>query len=148
MLKFTVDGTPVAWSRTRVALDHRAVAPRMRFFNTQRMREWKRQLASAAALAVRKGNWRKLESEPIGLIVVVRIPMPVSWSKAKRIQNDAAPCTSKPDCDNLVKVTDAFSGIVWRDDAQVTTVRVTKRWAKREEAGIDFYIEDLSKETD
>ena len=36
---------------------------------------------------------------------------------------------SRPDLDNLAKaVLDAGNGVIWRDDSQVTTVVMSKRW--------------------
>lgn len=39
--------------------------------------------------------------------------------------------TKKPDADNIVKLTDALNGVVWKDDAQVVDVRLCKVFGPR-----------------
>lgn len=57
------------------------------------------------------------------------MPIPVSWSKAKKeaaTKGDVLP-TTKPDIDNLAKcVLDALNGIAYRDDNQVVRLEVSK----------------------
>ena len=48
----------------------------------------------------------------------------------------------KPDCDNLSKtVLDALTGVLWRDDAQVVDLHVTKHYAA--EAGAVITVRQL-----
>ena len=61
-------------------------------------------------------------------------PIPKSFSKAKR--NDAIferlRPTSKPDCDNIVKVVlDALNGVAYYDDKQVVSVSCNKYYGER-----------------
>jgi len=70
--------------------------------------------------------------EAVSMGIDIAVSPPASWSKRKR---DEAICgrirpTTKPDCDNVVKlIADAFNGIVWRDDVQVVDLTVRKRYA-------------------
>jgi Holliday junction resolvase RusA-like endonuclease len=67
--------------------------------------------------------------------VVVRafFPVPASWSKKKQAQaiNQEIRPTKKPDWENIAKMLDAFNQVVWRDDAQVVSGEITKRYALR-----------------
>src|SRR5690606_41537232 len=70
---------------------------------------------------------------PVELRLNLACSVPASWSKAKRAQALAGEIvpTKKPDIDNAVKaVCDALSGIVWRDDVQVTDLIVRKRFSE------------------
>lgn len=70
---------------------------------------------------------------PLEVDVVARMPIPVSWSKRKRadaITGTVRP-TSRPDCDNLVKMLDSFNEVVWRDDRQVVWCRVAKIYSEK-----------------
>lgn len=60
--------------------------------------------------------------------IVFHLPMPRSWSGAKRKRHDGQPHKAKPDIDNLVKgVLDALMD----DDAHVWRVIAEKQWATR-----------------
>lgn len=56
--------------------------------------------------------------------------MPIPKSKTKSFKDLCAqketPHTSKPDLDNLSKVKDAFNGILWKDDSQISEECLTK----------------------
>ena len=55
--------------------------------------------------------------------------VPQSWSQKKRaaaLAGQILPIT-KPDADNCAKVKDGCTGIVWRDDAQITDEHLFKR---------------------
>lgn len=49
---------------------------------------------------------------------------------------------TRPDADKLLRaVGDALTGVVYRDDAQLTTVVVRKRWAKTEGVLVELYFD-------
>ena len=50
--------------------------------------------------------------------------------------------TSKPDLDNLVKLVDGLTGVVWRDDAQIAEVQAVKLYDQHG-AWSEFIIEEL-----
>lgn len=63
--------------------------------------------------------------------------MPKSWSKAKRLAMRGEPITSRPDIDNQVKaICDALNEIVWEDDAQVSDLNISRRWAETDSVRI------------
>jgi Holliday junction resolvase RusA-like endonuclease len=75
---------------------------------------------------------------PLAVCMAVAVGIPESWSKKKKADALAGVIrpTSKPDCDNIFKMTDALNGIVWRDDAQIVDASVTKRYAEKPETRI------------
>jgi Holliday junction resolvase RusA-like endonuclease len=70
--------------------------------------------------------------DALSLTVEIRVPVPVSKSKKFRdlaLASGVFP-TSKPDIDNVVKLlADAGNKIVWNDDAQITRLFVSRRYA-------------------
>ena len=76
---------------------------------------------------------RKIIAGPVTALIEVSVPVPKSWSVAKRrkiaISGVLWP-TGKPDLDNVAKlVLDAINKIVFNDDAQVIELRVLKFYA-------------------
>ena len=71
---------------------------------------------------------RPLLSGPLHVAIFAYMPIPASFSKRKRrdaIEGLLRP-TTKPDWDNIAKVTDALNHIVWNDDAAVVDGCVRK----------------------
>lgn len=66
----------------------------------------------------------------VEVAMIAQFMPPASWSKKKQaaaLRGEIMP-TKKPDADNLLKCLDALNQIVWRDDAQVVTATVRKRY--------------------
>lgn len=73
-------------------------------------------------------GWRPLEGA-VQVRIFAYFAIPKNASKKKRQELDGAPCTKKPDADNIAKaVLDGLNGTAYTDDAQVTDVLVLKRW--------------------
>lgn len=76
---------------------------------------------------------------PLSVSVAISVGVPVSWSKKKRaaaLAGEIRP-TGKPDFDNTSKlICDALNGIVWKDDAQITDARFSKRYAETPETAV------------
>jgi Holliday junction resolvase RusA-like endonuclease len=84
------------------------------------------ELVSAAAKRAMAG--RAPLAGPVEILMELRMPIPVSWSKTKRVKASAGQvrATKKPDSGNVQKaIEDALNEIVYIDDSQivVTTVR-------------------------
>jgi Holliday junction resolvase RusA-like endonuclease len=75
-----------------------------------------------------------------GCGITFTLPMPPSWSKAKRLEMNGRPHQQKPDIDNLLKsVMDSLRG----EDCTVWNVeRLAKLWG--EEGSITFEIKDAA----
>jgi Holliday junction resolvase RusA-like endonuclease len=64
----------------------------------------------------------------------ITVPVASSWPKKRTEQalSGALRPTGKPDADNVLKLlSDALNGVVWRDDAQLVEVMVTKRYGEK-----------------
>jgi len=71
---------------------------------------------------------------PVKLEVTATFAPPASASRKRRVEMLHWPCTKRPDADNIGKlVGDALNGIAYRDDAQVTWLRVTKWWGEQDQ---------------
>ena len=69
---------------------------------------------------------------PLSMSVVATFPVPASWSKKKQaaaLSGMVWP-TGKPDCDNLLKTSDALNTIVFRDDAQIISASILKQYGR------------------
>ena len=60
--------------------------------------------------------------------VFAYLPIPASWPKRRQAEARARTLrpTTKPDWDNIAKITDALNGVVWGDDASVVDGYVRK----------------------
>lgn len=59
--------------------------------------------------------------------------IPKSYSDSKKFLMENAPCTKKPDCDNIAKsILDSLNGIAYKDDSQIYEIHVTKRYSRNE----------------
>ena len=86
------------------------------------------------ALAKRAGevmSGRSLLTGPLEMTVWAYLPVPRSWSKAKRqraLSGEIWPVV-KPDWDNIGKITDALNCVVWLDDNQIVSATVLKLYS-------------------
>lgn len=75
----------------------------------------------------RLNSYVKGELEP-SLEVRFEIPMPLSWSKKKRMELDGTPHQQKPDIDNLIK---GFLDALCEDDSYVYDIKAKKYWSEQ-----------------
>jgi Holliday junction resolvase RusA-like endonuclease len=69
----------------------------------------------------------------LGIRLEIGVPVPASWSKKRQVLalDGLILPTSKPDLDNQLKlIGDACNGILWRDDAQIVTATVSRRYVE------------------
>lgn len=127
-LTFTVPGIPVAQPRQR----HRVINQGGRTFSANYTPANSPVNAFRAAVAVcaHKAYDGPPLSGPVTLEISFVFPRPKSGKKhAGRM-----PKASKPDWDNLGKsVSDALTGILWLDDAQIWRAVVTKEYSSPSE---------------
>ncbi len=70
------------------------------------------------------------------------IEMPKSWTQKKKDSTQGKLHTSKPDTSNLLKfIEDCGTGIIYKDDSQIASIFVEKRWA--DESSTYFTIEEI-----
>ena len=120
-LVITIPGEMRGKQRPRVTRQGHAYTPEQ----TTNAEAWVRACAIDAGVRAPMEGALRLRME-------VRKAIPPSWSrkeKAAALAGTRRP-TGKPDVDNLAKlVGDALNGIVWRDDAQIVDLHVSKIYA-------------------
>jgi Holliday junction resolvase RusA-like endonuclease len=124
MVNFSVFGEPVGKGRPRFARQGGFV----RTYTPQKTANWEQEIAQAAREAM--GSQSPLDT-PVALSVRVYKAIPVSWSKAKRLQAETGVLrpVGKPDLDNYIKaIMDAGNGILWVDDSQVCELHGSKAY--------------------
>lgn len=125
VIRVELIGAPVAKGRPRFvrATGHAYQPEKTRRFETDL------RYAAAEAMAGRQ----PLDCA-VDLKVNVFLPIPDSWSGKKKREAAAGALlpTKKPDCSNFQKAAeDALNMIVFRDDAQIVSATVTKRYSER-----------------
>lgn len=74
-----------------------------------------------------------ITESPVSVSITALYKIPKSASKAKEqkmLSDELLPC-KKPDLDNIAKcVCDALNGVAYKDDAQVCSLYVKKRYSK------------------
>ena len=116
---FSVEGDPVGKQRPRFS--------RGRTYTPKKTVDYEELIADKARSAM--GSSDPLET-PIAVYIYINHAVPASYSKKRK-----EGCLSrlerpkKPDLDNVAKgYLDAMNGIVYKDDVQVVSLHVTKRY--------------------
>ena len=79
----------------------------------------------------------------VALELVFKMPMPKSWSKAKRQRMNGTPHLQTPDTDNLIKAVMDGMRNCWSDDRTVYKVSGTKLWS--EQPQIEITVKEQGK---
>ena len=119
MIVFTLMGAPRGWARARLSGAHH--------FTDKATASYENKVAHLAALEMRgAAPWEG----PVYVQIEVEYDVPASWPKKRRAAAPGSPAPKKPDIDNCVKIIlDGLNGVAFKDDAQVTDLRVTKRYS-------------------
>ncbi|UQB00003.1 RusA family crossover junction endodeoxyribonuclease [Pediococcus pentosaceus] len=133
MIRLTIPGEPVPASRPRVT--RRGFA-----FTAEPYRSYKKMAHQVIK--------ERYSTEPLQGALHVQIKFYRSVQKSvskverhRRLLGVHRP-TMKPDIDNLFKaVTDACTGIVWKDDNQIVSTKSDKFYS--EEPRVEIYVEEL-----
>ena len=130
MISFTVDGTAVPKQRPRIS-GRRAYTPKRTKDYEERVLNEFRSSYSGFYPAFGK-------DVPVRICISVIQEIPKSWSKKKRSQAESGeivPLSRNGDVDNIAKsILDALNTLAYEDDAQVTTLIISKRY------GADPYV--------
>ena len=136
MLHFHIDGDPVPKGRPKFT----SIAGFMRTYTPKKTVDYELTVRAAAKAAM--GPTDLLET-PVGVYLYIRLPIPKSHSKKRRdacLSGQEKPI-KKPDIDNLAKsILDGMNGVIWKDDAQIVSLHVTKVYASG--AGVDVLIKE------
>jgi len=134
---FRVPGVPVPKGRARITTR----GGKVRSFTPPKTVAFEGLVALAAKQAM-AGN--EPLSGPVSLSLFVELPIPQSWPLKKKraaLSGERQPC-GRPDLDNFCKaIADGGNGILWNDDAQITLLSATKRYA--EVPGVCVEVEAL-----
>lgn len=135
MIAFYVPGPPCGKQRPRVLKSGRAFTP-------AKTKAYEAHVRGCARADGAIGP--ELLAGPLQVHLHCRMPIPKSFSRKKRADavTGALAHTSKPDADNIAKVvTDALNGVLWRDDSQIVTLVVSKRYG--DEPGVWVRVETV-----
>lgn len=138
MIVFTVEGKPQGKARARTFYDKRA--GKMRSITPEQTKSYEDLIRWSYRAAGGQYLWEKT----LQVSIQAFYPIPKSFSKTK--WNDAnmrlLRPTTKPDCDNIIKVVlDALNGVAYYDDKQVVCVSCSKYYA--ETGYIKISIEEI-----
>ena len=124
-LQFTIPGPPIGKGRPRFSTQ----GGRPRSYTPAVTRDYESLIAARAAEAM---AGREPLQTPLTVYIYASMSIPISWSKAKRqaaLDGDIYP--ARPDVDNIAKtVLDGMNGVIYEDDAQVTYLKVSKKYAE------------------
>lgn len=141
MITFIVEGKPQGKARARTFYDKRA--EKMRSITPEQTKSYENLIRwkYKAAGGIYHGE------NTLQVDIQAFYPVPKGFSKAKRnaaLNGNLRP-TTKPDCDNIIKVVlDALNGIAYYDDKQVVSVSCKKFYS---EAGfLNIEIQELKNE--
>lgn len=136
MIKLTIPSEPIAQGRPRFV-------SRGKFVSTYDPPKSKAYKEIVAQYAREQYHGKLLEGQ---LYVVLNVFRSVQKSilkaeRARRLSGAHRP-TVKPDIDNYFKaVTDACTGIIWRDDALIVNAKMGKFYS--EDPRVEIYVEEL-----
>lgn len=119
-IEFTVPGEPQGKARPRVT--------RYGTYTPKKTVNYEKAIKNAFLSA----GGRRTES-PVKVSITAYYKIPKSASKAKTASMECGEIlpTKKPDLDNIAKcVCDALNGVAYKDDAQVCSLNVKKRYSK------------------
>ena len=123
-IKFTIPGEPCAQGRPRFS----KLGGYVKAIDPAKSRNQKAFIKYLATAAAKQQGWTYTYL-PLYVEIIAYMGIPKSKSKkwrAAAIRGQERP-TKKPDVDNLFKlVTDALSGVIYADDKQIVSCRISK----------------------
>lgn len=136
MIAFTVNGRP-APAGSKKGFYNKKAKRVIVTDDSKNSRPWKAQVSDAAAEAMGGGA---LLDGPLTLELDFYVPRPKGHFGARGVKPSAPPHPAvKPDLLKLTRaIEDALSGIVYRDDAQIVTEHLAKRYG--EPARVDVRV--------
>ena len=140
-IKLVIYGEPVAQGRPRFA----RVGKYVHTYDPQKSKNYKQLVRFWVTQQLKKIEGFKPLEKALYVDLTFWLPIPISWSKKKRI--DADNCIIrpivKPDTDNIVKsVTDSCNGLLWVDDSIITDLHARKRYTAGQ-ARVDMVVREV-----
>ncbi len=147
-LRIVIDGDPVAKGRPRVRIARMRGKSIPILYPPKETQDYEDRVRRRARKALDEidaahAKFYPIDERPIGMIVRVYVPIPISWTKKDTLlalAGELFPLT-KPDADNYLKMAcDSLNGIVYRDDSLVTDKKVTKRYSENPRMEIEVFV--------
>lgn len=139
-LRVFIPGEPCAQGRPRFS----TAGGFARVYDPAKSRNYKAYVKAVCAEKAKKQGWLFNTDLPLEVEIIAGLSIPSSKSKKWKqaaIDGIEKP-TKKPDVDNIVKtVTDALSGVIYKDDKQITRLAVGKIYSER--PGVILVIKTL-----
>ena len=132
MIEFCIPGQQVAKGRAKFARRGNFVTT----YTPEKTASYENLVKMAAHEAM---AGRAPSGAPIEIDVCLWLQIPVSGSNKKRhaAVNGLVRATKKPDSDNIFKaIGDGCNGIVWKDDAQLVSINIQKKYAESPRAEV------------
>lgn len=126
-IKLVIYGEPVAQGRPRFA----RVGKYVHTYDPQKSKNYKQLVRFWVTQQIKKIEGFKPLEKALYVDLTFWLPIPINWSKKKRIDADNGIIRPivKPDTDNIVKsVTDSCNGLLWVDDSIITDLHARKRY--------------------
>lgn len=124
VIEITIPGTPTAKGRAKAV---RMGKTGIRMYTPTKTASYEATCRTFAKVAM-AGNAPL--SEPLAVSFILHMPIPSSLSQKKQAALIGTPHTKKPDASNIVKaVEDAFNGVVWNDDSQISLLTAQKLYS-------------------
>ena len=143
IVRFDVPGTPVGKGRPKVSTMGGKFA---RMYTPAKTANYEGLIAYTAQQAMAGAGIAPFPG-PVHVDMVIRLPIPSSWSKKKQLaafEGRVMP-TKKPDADNVIKaIFDGMNGVVWNDDVQAVSIFVRKIYDTR--PGVGVAVNDIPAE--
>ena len=118
---FTVYGEPKGKARPRF---------RGHAYTDRRTEEYE----ARVRLMWRRGSYEKLKRIPTAIVIDAYFSVPKSLPKKRRAEMFGSLCLKRPDADNIAKIIlDALNKLAYEDDAQISTLCVTKRYVRSDD---------------
>jgi Holliday junction resolvase RusA-like endonuclease len=135
---FTVEGKPQGKARARTFYDKKV--GKMRSVTPEQTKSYE----DLIRWSYRAAGGQYMGEKVLQVSIKAFYPIPSSFSKKKRdaaLNGEIRP-TTKPDCDNVIKVVlDALNGVAYYDDKQVVYVSCNKFYA--EQGGLKICITEI-----
>lgn len=123
---FTYYGAAIGKARPRVT----TVGGYARAYTPNKTGAFETKLRAIAAVDMAQRGLSATPDACLAEISIERAPLK-SWSKRKAADMRGVPIAVKPDVDNIVKsILDSLNGIAFEDDAQVSDLKVSRRWGE------------------
>lgn len=141
-INFVVPGEPTAQGRPRFS----TAGGFVKAYDPEKSRNYKTFVKCLAKEAAEKQGWEFTE-KPLFVRIIAVLSIPASKSKKfkQRVNDGLEFPTKKPDVDNIFKtVTDAMSGILYKDDKQIVFANIAKTYG--EQPRVEVHLEELGAE--